>query len=228
MKTRTFAIVASALVLEFAAFVTTGRAQGPLYDTVTVNLPYTVQIGDKTLQPGDYVIKELPSQDKSRVLLIYGDGGRTFETSSMTIPTYRVETPDQTTISLHHIANNYYFDKVIIQGKNFGYEFPLPNSVKQREKEVQAPITVAANYQAQPAPPPQQQTEVVTQQQTEVAQSQPAPQPEPQPAPEAAPPAPQPAPEANRELPTTSLDWLTMLLSGGMLSGAGLLLRRRA
>jgi hypothetical protein len=232
MKARNFAIVASALTLECAAFVTTARAQGPLYDTVNVNLPYSVHIGDKTLQPGDYVIKELPSQDKSRVLTIYSDNGMKFETSAMTIPSYQVLTPDQTTVSLHHFANDYYFDKVTIQGKNYGYEFPLPNSVKQREKESQAPISVAATYQAQPAPAPEAAAPPA-ETQPEIAQAPPAPQPEPeaqpepQPAPQEAAPAPEPAPEANRELPTTSAGWLTMLLSGGMLSGAGLLLRRR-
>jgi hypothetical protein len=226
MKARSFAIVASALLLECAAFVTIGRAQGPLYDTVKVNLPYTVHIGDKNLEPGDYVIKELPSQDKSRVLLIYGDNGMKFEASAMTIPSYRVDTPDQTTVSLHHFENDYYFDKVTIQGKNYGYEFPLPNSVKEREKEVQAPISVAATYQAQPTPAPQAAAPP-PEPQPEIAQA-PQPEEQPQPAPQEAAPAPQPAPEASRELPTTSAGWLMILLSGGMLSGAGLLLRRRA
>jgi hypothetical protein len=238
MKARTFAIVASALALECAAFVTTGRAQGPMYDTVKVDLPYTVHIGDKTLEPGNYVIKELPSQDKSRVLVIYGNDGMTFEASAMTIPTYRVDTPDQTTVSLHHFTNDYYFDKVTIQGKNYGYEFPLPNSVKEREKERQEPISVAATYQAQPAPPQQaaappaepqpEVAQAAPQPQAEVAQAQPEPEAQPEAPPQEAAPAPQPAPEANRELPTTSAGWLMILLSGGMLSGAGLLLRRRA
>ena len=48
-------------------------------------------------------------------------------------------------------------------------------------------------------------------------------------------PAPAPEPSANRDepapapqsLPATSADWLMMLLSGGTLSGAGLMLRRK-
>jgi FtsZ-interacting cell division protein ZipA len=203
-----------------------------MYDMVYVNLPYSVTIGNKTLQPGDYVIKELPSQDKSRVLTIYGNHGMTFETSAMTIPAYKVNTPDDTTVTLHHFANDYYFDKIFIQGKNYGYEFPLPNSVKQREKERLAPVSVAARYESAPAPTPQAQ---VTQPAPAAAPA-PAPQPQPQaevaqatpppppPAPEA---QPEPAPQANRELPSTSADWMMMLLSGGTLSGLGLMLRRR-
>jgi FtsZ-interacting cell division protein ZipA len=206
-----------------------------MYDTVYVNLPYSVTIGNKTLQPGDYVIKELPSQDKSRVLVIYNDHGMNFQASAMTIPAYKVQTPDTTTVSLHHFANDYYFDRIFIQGKNYGYEFPLPNSVKQREKERLAPVSVAARYEASPTPPPPQPTAAAapapvpqTQPQQEVAQATPP----PQPAPEVQPaPAPTPAPEASRELPKTSDGWLLTLLMGGLLSfaGAGLtLLRNRA
>ena len=232
MPKSNFAFAASAVALGLATLVTPVRAQGPMYDMVYVNLPYSVTIGDKTLQPGDYVIKELPSQDKSRVLTIYSNHGMTFETSAMTIPAYKVNTPDDTTVSLHHFANDYYFDKIYIQGKNYGYEFPLPNSVKQREKERLAPVSVAARYESAPAPTPQAE---VTQ---PAPAPQPAPQPEPQPevaqatppppppAPEAQP-EPAPAPEANRELPSTSADWMMMLLSGGTLSGLGLMLRRR-
>lgn len=229
MKTRTLAIVAGALALGSATFVTPAKAQGPMYDTVYVNLPYTVTIGDKTLQPGDYVIKELPSQDKSRVLTIYGNHGMNFETSTMTIPAYQVTTPEDTKVVLHHFANDYYFDRIWIQGKNYGYEFPLPNSVKQREKERLTPVAVAARYEAAPAPQPTAQAPV-PQPQPEVAQAAPPPAPQaeappPQPAPAAAP-EPEP-PSANRELPATSANWLMLLLSGGTLSGAGLMLRRR-
>jgi hypothetical protein len=244
-KMKNFAIAAGTMALGLATLVTPIMAQGPMYDVVYVNLPYTVTIGDKTLQPGDYVVKELPTQDKSRVLNIYSDHGMKFVTSAMTIPAYQVQTPDNTSLVLHHFGNDYYFDKVWIQGKNYGYEFPLPNSVKQREKEQSAPVSVAARYEAAPAPQqtaqaapaptpapeptpapqaaaPAPQPPVAEQQQTVIAQNtQPAPQPAPQP--EAAP-AP---PSANRELPSTSADWLMMLLSGGTLSGAGLMLRRR-
>jgi len=241
MKILNFAFAASTLALGLATLVTPGRAQGPLYDTVYVNLPYTVTIGDKTLQPGDYVIKELPSQDKSRVLLIYNNHGMNFQASAMTIPAYKVNTPDNTTVSLHHFASDYYFDRIFIQGKNYGYEFPLPNSVKQREKERLAPVSVAARYEATPAAPPESTQPAAAappvtrpEPEQEVAQATPPPQPAPEAQPSPSPTAaaePTPAPEANRELPKTSDGWLMTLLVGGLLSfaGAGLtLLRSRA
>lgn len=230
MNAKSFLVAAYALVLALAVFPAAAPAQGPLYDKVVVNLPYTVTIGEHTLQPGPYVIRQMDSPGgASRVLLIYSDNGMKFETSAMTIPALENKTPEDTKLVLHHFGPDYYFDKIWIQGKDYGYEFPLPDSVKARERERMAPMTVAATYQSVPA-------------ETQTAEAAPAPAPAPPPAepapapapevaqntppPEPAPVAPAPAPEANR-MPETAANWLLMLLSGGVLSGAGLALRRR-
>jgi hypothetical protein len=282
MKIGTFAIAAGALALGLATWMTPGKAQGPLYDRVNVNLPYSVTIGDRTLQPGDYVIQQLrDAGGGSRVLLIYSDNGMRFETSAMTIPTLDQNTPENTKVVLHHFGPDYYFDKVWIQGKNYGYEFPLPDSVKAREKERMQPISVAATYQASPAPTEtatttnktttattaRQTTEAATQQTTTAATSQHTTTPaatQPTTTAQSATTTPgtmapatsqstatattsttsaqSTAPaattqasttmrsdqnSANREMPNTSAGWLMMMLSGGALSGAGVMLRRK-
>jgi hypothetical protein len=146
MKIGTMMVTAGALALGLAT-LTPSKAQGPLYDRVNVNLPYSVTIGERTLQPGDYVIQQLRDQGGgSRVLLIYSDKGMKFETSAMTIPALDNRTPEDTKVLLHHFGNDYYFDKIWIQGKDYGYEFPLPDAVKSRERERSQPISVAANH----------------------------------------------------------------------------------
>src|SRR5581483_7514180 len=251
MTGKTLAIVTSALIAGFAS--APARAQGPMYDRVDVNIPYTVTLGDTTLQPGDYIIKELPSQTKQRVLLIYSQDGAKHEATVMTVPALKNQTPDNTTVSLHHYGPDYYFDKIWIAGKNYGYEFPVPANVKERQREREGPVPVAANYQPAPAetaaaPPPAQPAPA------ETATAPPPAQPAPQPAPEAQPPAPPPPPaneqvaqnnpppqpnaqdntanreappEQNKQLPSTSADWVMMLLGAGGLSGIGLALRRK-
>jgi len=245
MKTRSFTLATSAFVLGLATLVapTQIKAQ-PMWDRVDVNLPYSVTIGDKTLQPGSYIIQQLDSPSGgSQVLLIYGDNGMKFQTSALTIPALENRTQPDTRVMLHHIGNDYYFDKVWIQGKDYGYEFPLPNSVKMREKEAMQPVSVAANSSSVTATQAttaaqstqtaatnqstlqqattQQATEppVTVQQQTAVAQS-------------TMPPATEQN-TANRSteapaMPHTSAGWLMMLLSGGALSGLGAKLRRKA
>lgn len=246
MNMRSFTFAASALALGLATLVAPSPMQAqPLWDRVDVNLPYTVTIGDKTLQPGNYVIQQLndPSGG-SQVLLIYGDNGMKFETSTMTIPALENRTQPDTRVILHHIGNDYYFDKVWIQGKDYGYEFPLPNSVKMREKEMMQPVSVAANASSVPAATAtataatnqstvQQQT--TTQQQTTMQQQTAPPVTNNQSTMQAQTMQQQTTPQenttANREetpaMPHTSADWLMMLLSGGALSGLGAKLRSK-
>jgi hypothetical protein len=238
MRIGTFGIAAGTFALGLAAWITPGFAQGPLWDVVKVNMPYTVTIGDKTLQPGDYTIQQMHDMGGgSRVLLIYSDNGMKFETSAMTIPCLDPNTARDTKVILHHFGPDYYFDKVWIQGKDYGYEFPLPNSVKARQREAMAPVAVAASYSTTPAETAtttqqtttaaqtttQQPEQATTQQQTTVAEAAPPPPP-PSANREETPPPPPPAP---REMPHTSAGWLLMLLSGGGLSSLGLALRRR-
>jgi hypothetical protein len=230
----------------------------PLWDRVDVNLPYSVTIGDKTLQPGAYVIQQLDSPSGgSQVLLIYGDNGMKFQTSALTIPALENRTQPDTRVILHHIGNDYYFDKVWVQGKDYGYEFPLPNSVKMREKESMQPVSVAANASSVPATQATQTaatnqttmqqatsqqattqqatTQQATQQGTMQQQTEPpvTTQQQTSSAQSTMPPATtqNSADRSSSEapaMPHTSAGWLMMLLSGGALSGLGAKLRRRA
>jgi hypothetical protein len=208
-----------ALGLGLAMLAIPARAQGPLYDKVIVDLPYSVTIGDKVLKPGNYEIRQNDSMGGgNRVLLIYGGGDNHFITSTLTIPALDNLTPRDTRVVLHRFGNDYYFDKIWIEGKNYGYEFPLPESVKSRERERMQPVAVAARYEAMPpkeqaaAPPPPPEAPPAP---PEAEREQPQPE---------APPAPAPAPA----MPHTDSGWMMMLLSGGALSLSGLVLRRKA
>lgn len=253
MTGKMLAIATSALIATLGLGLTPARAQDRVYDRVNVNLPYTVTLGDATLQPGDYVIRELQGNDHSRVLLIYSDNGAKHEATVNTIPAYDNRTQEDTKVVLHHYGPDYYFDRIWIAGKNYGYEFPVPANVKERQREREGPITVAATYQPapseaaaaaptpaptpapEPAPPPAENTPPVqTQPATppaETAQNTPPPppanEPEPQANRESEPPSTPSTPSNNDKLPATSADWLMMLLGGGSLSGIGLALRRK-
>jgi hypothetical protein len=251
MKVKNLIYSAAALAIGVAAFNMGSQAQGPLWDKVIVNLPYSVTVGERTIEPGEYSIKQLSSPGGAqRVLLIYKDDVE-FETSAMTIPTLDQNTPEDTKVLLHHIGNDYYFDKIWIQGKNYGYEFILPDAVKARQRERMEPVSVAARYETVPAET-ERETVAQTEREETVAQTereetvaqQPAPAPEPAPVtrepepepqiaqappapePEVQQPAPQPDFQAERQMPETSANWMMMLLGGGVLSGLGLALRR--
>jgi hypothetical protein len=267
MKIRTIVLAAATLGLGPATCVLPQASAQPLWDVVKVNLPYAVTIGHKTLSPGDYTIQQLHS-DGSPVLLIYGNDGMKFEASAMTIKALDLKTPEDTSVILHHLGDDYYFDKIWIQGKNYGYEFPLPSRIRAREKEMAAvkvkgsasttdtstePATTAAtrgdgddtaNTAAVTAPVTTDNAPVTPP--TPVTDQNTVPQPvqERQAITETPHESPMPVSSfegsANREkrpdnddtnsapaMPATSAGWLAMLLSGGALSGAGMMLRRK-
>jgi len=251
MKLKSLATTAGAAALALAMWITPGAVQGqPMYDRIHVNLPYKIMLGEKTLEPGDYTIQQLPDTGGgSRILLFYTDNGMKFETSAMTIPALDINTARDTKVVLNHTGNDYYINKIWVQGKDYGYELPVPKGLKGREKEM-TETTVAAQYQPT-SETPKTETETTK---TETAEEQKAVAPPPVTAEtptkptetEAAQPVETPAPvttptptpaenTADRAveetpapiMPNTAANWLIMLLSGGTLSGAGLMLRRK-
>ena len=61
MKIKSLATTAGAAALALAMWMAPGNLQGqPMYDRIHVNLPYKITLGEKTLQPGDYTIQQLP------------------------------------------------------------------------------------------------------------------------------------------------------------------------
>jgi LPXTG-motif cell wall-anchored protein len=254
MKLKSFATTAGAAALALSMWLTPGAVQGqPMYDRIHVNLPYKIMLGEKTLEPGDYTIQQLPSTGgASRVLLFYTDNGMKFETSAMTIPALDINTARDTKVVLNHAGNEYYINKIWVQGKDYGYELPVPSGLKGREKEM-TETAVAAQYQPtsenvktetktetaeeqKPTAPPPVTSETPTKP-TETEAAQPVETPTPTPAVDAnantadramtdqdAAARTTPAPT---QMPNTAANWLLMLLGGGTLSGAGLMLRRK-
>jgi len=114
-------------------------------DGIKVTLPQPVNVGDKVLQPGEYEIRRA-SQFQDQVLKIYNNDKMVYETNVITIPAEGKATPEDSKVVLHHIGDNYYFDKMWIQGKDVGYEFPLPEKAKGLQRELA--VTVPAKYES--------------------------------------------------------------------------------
>jgi len=223
------------LVVSVGFFALSALAQGPMYDKVIVNLPYAVTVNGTVLQPGEYVIRQHEDPAGSRVLHFFTDDGMKLETTAMAIPTLDNRTPEHTKLILDHVGDNYYLNKIWVQGKNYGYEFPLPRDIRQREMEQSAPSTVVAQTTEQKTESTIAQNETVKEetQNTEIAQATPPPVPEPAPAPEPTPApmvreqadqAPAPAPEPT--MPHTATNWMGLAIGGTLLAASGLALRR--
>jgi len=229
-------------------------AQGPLNDRIIVKMPYAMNVNGTVLQPGDYEIKQHDSvAGGSRILHFYSDKGMKFETTAMAIPALDNKTPEKTELMLNQYGSDYYLNKIWVQGKNYGYEFPIPDSVKSREREMKA-STVSARYEstaetatstkpatdetAQNTPPPPAPVEAAP------VEAAPAPVAEPvaaapapaepveiaQNTPPPTPPAPAASPNMSERdttpMPSTASNWLSFVLIGSAFVGSGLLLRR--
>jgi len=252
MRMKTIATAVSAAALALAIWTSPASVQAqPLFDRIHVNLPYKIVLGEKTLEPGEYTIQRLPDNGGARILLFYTDNGMKFETSAMTIPALDINTARDTKLILNHVADSYYIHKIWVQGKDYGYELPIPKSLKLRETEQMTQTTVAAKSEettktetaetktevtetattavVTTPPPVTAETDVKVSEETRKTEvTQPV---EVQPVTPVVTeseanrvtetPAPAPA------MPNTAANWLMMLLSGGTLSGAGLMLRRK-
>jgi hyperosmotically inducible protein len=120
--------------------------QGPMYDRVIVNLPYPVTLQDKTLPPGPYTIEENRGQSKTNILHIFSDNGMKLEATVQTIPALDNRTPSDTRLVLERYGANYYLDKVWIQGKDYGYQFRMPENLKSLQRERAESATLPARY----------------------------------------------------------------------------------
>ena len=120
------------------------RSQG-LTDGIKVTLPEPVTVGDVVLEPGEYEIRRA-SMHQDQVLRFFSNDKLRHETTVLTVPTFNREAPEESKIVLHHIGDKYYFDKIWMEGKNYGYEFVLPDRVRALQKELS--VSVPARYEA--------------------------------------------------------------------------------
>ena len=222
------------MVVGLGFFALSALAQGPMYDKVTVNLPYAVTVNGTVLQPGEYVIRQHEDPAGSRVLHFFNDGGMKLETTAMAIPTLDNRTPEHTKLILDHVGDNYYLHKIWVQGKDYGYEFPLPRDIRQREMERNAPATIVAQSTTTEQKTEETavaQTETVKEEpRTEIAQAAPPPAPEPTPEPAPAPlvreQAEQAPAPAEPTMPHTATNWFSLAIGGALLAASGLALRQ--
>jgi hypothetical protein len=187
---------------------------------LTVNEP--IQVPNKVLPPGTYVIKLLDSPSDRHIVQIFNADQSHLETTILAIPNYRIQPTGKTVFTFWETppgqpkALRAWF----YPGDNFGQEFAYPKS---------AAVQIAAT--AHEAVPTTEATQPAELPQAAVTQTQPEPQQEvaqntPPPAPQEAAPAPEPAPApAPQELPKTASPYPLIGLAGMLSLGLFALVR---
>ena len=224
------ALAVASLGLLGAALAPSARADEWNKKTImTVN--ESIQVPNKVLPPGKYVMKLLDSPSNRHIVQIFNADETHLETTVLAIPNYRLEPTGKTVFTFWETppgqpkALRAWF----YPGDNFGQEFAYPKSEAvsiAAATHTQVPTTYAENEsqlttarvgtvnekgQEQPLPEQPQQT----------AQATPPPAPEPTPAPEPAA-TPAPTPQA---LPHTASPLPLIGLAGLLSLGAFFALR---
>jgi len=196
--------IASLGLLAGAALMPSARADEWNKKTIlTINEP--IQVPNKVLQPGTYVMKLMDSPSNRHIVQIYDKNEQHLETTVLAIPNYRLEPTGKTQFQFWETppgqpkALRAWF----YPGDNFGQEFAYPKSEAlqiAQETHQTVPTTYAQNESELTTAKVGTVNEKGTEQ--EMAQATPPPQPAPENN-EAARTTPQPEPPAATPQPTT-------------------------
>jgi hypothetical protein len=110
-----------------------GRAQ-TVEKQVNATIPYNIVVADKTLEPGKYTLRETANH----VIQVFEGDKMIVKAAVITIDTEDKKPAKETKLVLDRFGgndNNYYLDKMWIEGRATGYEFPLPERLKSLKRE---------------------------------------------------------------------------------------------
>ena len=117
------------------------------YDQVTVNLPFRVTVGDKVLEPGEYRIRQVNDNLVQIIQNASGAGQSRVEAPVVQVITEFNDPAKETKVILHCFGDDYYFDKMSLQGKGYGYLFIQPESLKARDRERRESPALSGKYE---------------------------------------------------------------------------------
>ncbi len=137
MKITNFSCVALAFAAALVAIPDAARAQAiNSNDTFQIDVPYTVTIGHKVLQPGTYTVEPLNlAGGDAPVLVIRGTDNTKTQINAKIVPTAENRVQPETRVLFHHVGGRYYFDRIWAKGAIFGYKFELPKGVRASTEE---------------------------------------------------------------------------------------------
>jgi len=216
--------ITSVGLLAGAALVPSARADEWNKKTIlTIN--ESIQVPNKVLPPGTYVMKLLDSPSNRHIVQIFDKNEQHLETTVLAIPNYRLEPTGKTQLQFWETppgqpkALRAWF----YPGDNFGQEFAYPKSEAMQIASVthqQVPTTYAQNESELTTAKVTTTNETGQEQEMAQATPPPAPTPAPAPEPEASRQTPEPAAPAPQSLPHTASPYPLIGLAGLLSLGA--------
>jgi len=110
-----------------AAMIATGLVAGAAFaasgDTITVNLPQSVSLGNATLASGHYTVNESTMADGTSLFVFRSDKGDTTAATAMKSADGVVS--QKTEVVLSNEGGTLHVDKMFIEGDSVGYQFGI-------------------------------------------------------------------------------------------------------
>ena len=124
--------------------------QGPVGDEVMVTFDQPVQVGSRSLPDGKYTVRQVTSASNPRVLEFISDNGTKLDATVTAIPVLQNTPPSKTRVILVNEGGALRLDKIWVQGKSYGYEFPGHGNATVADVKQ---VSLQGTFVAQAAPP---------------------------------------------------------------------------
>jgi len=105
--------------------------QSPVNTAIEVKLDRGALIGSYMLAPGEYTIRQINSANNSRVLEFTTDHGTKLAATVTAVPLLQNTPPSDTKVMFDNEGGSTRIAKILVQGKDYGYEFPKEYSFSQ-------------------------------------------------------------------------------------------------
>jgi hypothetical protein len=102
---------------------------------IVATIQYEVIVGDVRLEPGEYEIRELGFQNP--VFQVFSNDKLMVEAVAVPVSAEDKQVAETTKVTLQKVGNNYYLDKIWIEGKQTGFEFALPKDALSLQRELE-------------------------------------------------------------------------------------------
>jgi len=106
-------------------------AQSPVNTAIEVKLDRGALVGSYMLAPGEYSVRQITSANNSRVLEFTTDHGTKLAATVTAIPLLQNTPPSDTKVMFDNEGGSTRIAKILVQGKDYGYEFPKEYSFAQ-------------------------------------------------------------------------------------------------
>ncbi len=107
----------------FASAMAISGSAGPIPQQIKVTLPYPVMIGSTQAPAGEYAIQVLSDAASGPLMLFSSRNGFAVEAFATAIPLNGRAISSKTEIVLKRQGDTRELDKILVEGRDIGYEF---------------------------------------------------------------------------------------------------------